>query len=55
MNGFTLNKGDKMNDGNFGSRLLDRAGAEVARLAHDEGGMSTAEYSGGNFYNVDLP
>ncbi len=45
MNGFTLNKGDKMNDGNFGSRLLDRAGAEVARLAHDEGGMSTAEYA----------
>ncbi len=34
-----------MNDGNFATRLLDRAGAEVTRLAHDEEGMSTAEYA----------
>lgn len=34
-----------MGDKNFGTRLLDRAGAELLRLAHDEEGMSTAEYA----------
>lgn len=30
---------------NFGTRMLDRAGAEVSRLATDDSGMSTAEYA----------
>ena len=35
-------------------RLVRRMQAEVLRLATDDEGMSTAEYSGRNFYNGDL-
>lgn len=34
-----------MEQNSFGQRLLDRAGAETARLMSDESGMSTVEYA----------
>lgn len=39
-----------MGDKGFAGRVIDRAGAELLRLAHDEEGMSTAEYSVEMFY-----
>ena len=34
-----------MENQHFGSRLMDRAGAEVSRLISDDSAMSTAEYA----------
>ncbi len=39
-----MNKGEIMGVRVLG-KLADRAGAEISRLAHDDSGMSTAEYA----------